>query len=319
MKANRSTHSQHKRGPITTYEALVGLRAKHEEALVGATKADRNNLNGAIASIDRTLKSLKAKRAKRKPLATPLREIDTLTDRERVMASLARKIGRGSEAIYHGTRRLPDVLRRGKLVPPLSGETGIFFSRSPETAAYFASLLQTKVSRYSPGVLVLNRRSLIQNYRLEPSRYDPESNQDEREEVIWNRVVNVRRHLMGVVSDADVTKILGSPKHKYLPPKFLSWSQSRRAAFNRKAVEAGSRLIRKGRARVREIIIRERKQLSMECAIADSAACCASGHSDQAAEEVGAATKVKVNLDDPLKGQSARGAKRLVTSPEFST
>ena len=34
-------------------------------------------------------------------------------------------------------------------------------------------------------VLVLNRRSLTQSYRLEPHRYDAESDQDEREEVIW--------------------------------------------------------------------------------------------------------------------------------------
>ena len=162
MKANRGSDLKLEKGPKATYETFARLRAEHKDALAIATNAaDRRYLKGAIASIDRTLKSLKAKRAKRKPSATPFREIDTLTDRERVMASLARKIGRGSEAIYHGTRRLPDVLRRGKLVPPLSGETGIFFSRSPETAAYFASLLQTKASRYSPGVLVLNRRSLI--------------------------------------------------------------------------------------------------------------------------------------------------------------
>jgi hypothetical protein len=231
---------------------------------IATNAADRRYLKGAIATLDEAMKSLNTKRAKtKKAAAISLREIDRLTDRERVMARLVRKIGRGSEAIYHGTRHLPDVLRRGKLVPPLSGETGIFFSRSPETAAYFASLLQSKASRYSPGVLVLNRRSLTQSYRLEPHRYDAESDQDEREEVIWNRIVNVRRHLLGVVSDGDVTKILGPPTHRYLPPRFLSWSRARRSDFKRNALEAGDKLIRDGRARVREIIIRERKQLSM--------------------------------------------------------
>ena len=180
------------------------------------------------------------------------------------MANLARKIGRGCDAIYHGTRHLPDVLRSGKLVPPLNGETAIFLSRSPETAAYFASFLGSKADQFSAGVLVLDRRSLVQSYCLEPSRYDEESDQDEREEVIWNRIVNIRRHLLGVVSDADVTSILGLPKHRYLPPKFLSWSLARRSAFNRSACRAGDRLVRKGRARVREIIIRERKPLRME-------------------------------------------------------
>jgi hypothetical protein len=77
----------------------------------------------------------------KKHAATRLHEIDTLTDRGRVMANLARKIGRGCDAIYHGTRHFPDVLRSGKLIPPLYGETAIFLSRSPEVAAYFASFL----------------------------------------------------------------------------------------------------------------------------------------------------------------------------------
>jgi hypothetical protein len=265
MKATRSTHPQRKSGPITTYEAIVQLRAKHKEALAVANKADRRYLQRTIKSLNEALKSLKSKKAKPKRLAASrLHEIDTLTDRERVLAQLARKIGRGRDSIYHGTRHLPEVLRSGKLVPPLNGETAIFLSRSPETAAYFASLLQTKGSQCSAGVLVLNRRSLTQSYRLQPHRYDAESHQDEREEVIWNRIVNVRRHLLGVASDADVTSILGPPKHKYLPPKFLGWSLARRSAFNRNAHLAGDRLVRKGRARVRNIIIRERKKIGME-------------------------------------------------------
>jgi hypothetical protein len=266
MKGICKTPPKIKRGPQATYETFERLRAEHQDALTKATSsADRRHLKGAIASIDQILKSLKAKRAERKRKVAPrLREIDTLTDRGRVMAQLARKIGRGSDAIYHGTRHLDDVLRCGKLLPPLNGEPGIFLSRSPEAAAYFASLLQTQASGYSPGVLVLNRRSLTQSYRLEPSRYDVDSDQDEREEVVWNRIVNVRRHLLGVARDAEVTAILGSTKNRYLPPAFLSWPLSRRRSFNRKAEEAGDRLVRNGRAAVREIIVRERMKLSAE-------------------------------------------------------
>jgi hypothetical protein len=264
MKEKCGTPREIQKGPQTTYEAFERLRAEHQDALTKAiSSADRRYLKGAIASIDQIVKSSKAKRAERKRKAAPrLREIDTLTDRGRVMAQLARKIARGSDAIYHGTRHLDNVLRCGKLLPPLNGEPGIFLSRSPEAAAYFASLLQTQASGYSPGVLVLNRRSLTQSYRLEPSRYDEDSDQDEREEVVWNRIINVRRHLLGVVRDAEVTAILGSTKNRYLPPTFLRWSLSRRRAFNQKAVEAGDKLVRDGRARVREIIISERKKLS---------------------------------------------------------
>jgi len=259
MKVKRSIRSKQKRGSITTYEALVGLRSLYTEALAEGTDADREFLNGVIATVEDSIKSLNGKNVKtQKAKGISLREIDSLTDRERVMAKLALKIGRGSDAIYHGTRRLSDVLRCGKLVPPSAGETGIFLSRSPEVAAYFASLLQTEADRYSPGVLVLNRRSLTQSYRLEPYRYNIGSERDERDEAIWNRVVNVRRHLLGVVRDADVSSILGPPKYRYLPPTFISWSLARRSAFSRKAVEAGTKLVRKGRARVREIIIGQR-------------------------------------------------------------
>jgi hypothetical protein len=173
MKAEGTTHPQYKSGPITTYEALAGLRTLYAALLAGSTEADRNYLTGAIATLDEAMKSLDTKSAKtKKAAAISLLEIDTLTDPGRVMAQLARKIGRGCDAIYHGTRHLPLVLRYGKLAPPLSGERGIFLSRSPETAAYFASLSGIEADRYSPGVLVLNRRSLTQSYRLVPRRYD---------------------------------------------------------------------------------------------------------------------------------------------------
>jgi hypothetical protein len=71
MKAKGTTHPQYKSGPITTYEALVGLRALHSEALAGATEADRRYLKSAIASIDQILKLLKTKRAKRKHSSAP--------------------------------------------------------------------------------------------------------------------------------------------------------------------------------------------------------------------------------------------------------
>jgi hypothetical protein len=60
------------------------------------------------------------------------------SDREHVFARLARDIGRGHAAIYHGTRFPMEVLRSGKLKP--DGNGAVSFSRSPEVAAYFALL-----------------------------------------------------------------------------------------------------------------------------------------------------------------------------------
>jgi hypothetical protein len=121
------------------------------------------------------------------------RERDALTDREIVAARLARAIGRGRDAIYHGTRFPEKVLRNGKLIP---NGGGVSFSRSPEVAAYFAHLIGTEGDRYSPALLVLDRSSLIQAYRLEPCRYMETVQADEREETVYGRTINFRRHLL---------------------------------------------------------------------------------------------------------------------------
>jgi len=100
-----------------------------------------------------------------------LREPPLWRDREIIMARLARRIGRGHDAIYHGTRHLPLVLRSGKLLPPTFGDTAVFFTRSPEVAAYWANMWGREIDQFYGGILVLNRASLAQNFRLEPSRY----------------------------------------------------------------------------------------------------------------------------------------------------
>ena len=166
------------------------------------------------------------------------------TNREYILARLARAIGRGHDAIYHGTRHPQEVLRGGKLKPDPTNKVSL--SRSPEVAAHFALLPDDGIIRWSPAVLVLNRNSLVQTYRLEPWRYG-EDWHDEQEEVIWDRTVDFRRHLLGVVREADLTNILGCPEQTY-----------------REELKAGVKLVRDGRARVRDIIARERKQRSTE-------------------------------------------------------
>jgi hypothetical protein len=205
---------------------------------------------------------LKAKRgshtqAKQKKVAVARRrESDALTDREIVAARLARAIGRGYDAIYHGTRAPEKVLRSGKLIPSIDG---VSFSRSPEVAAYFAHLMGREIDQWSPAVLVLDRSSLIQIYRLEPCRWDETLEADEREEIVRGRTMNFRRHLLGVVREADVSRILGPPKLKFFP---RTWSSSKIKAFRHESLKLGERFAREGRARVRDTIVRERKQLS---------------------------------------------------------
>jgi hypothetical protein len=189
-----------------------------------------------------------------------MREIGYLTDRELVMARLARKHAWGKDAIFHGTRYANETLRSGKLISPDSGCCAICLTRSPETAAYFALMVGKEVDQWSGAVLVLNRGSLRQRYRLEPFRYeDDDDGKDEREERIYGRVISFRRHLIGVVREADVARVLGPPKHKYTPPDFYDWSEADRASFNREEWETGDRHVREGRDRVRDKIVTERE------------------------------------------------------------
>jgi hypothetical protein len=256
MKAAQ-TNTPPVRGPLVVLQSVIDARAKCEEILRTVTDPEtRDYLNKMIASFDLALHNLQQRRT------TPPRqyhEIDDLTARERVMAQLAKKACRGRDVIYHGTRHLPVVLRAGKLVPPPTGEPGVFFSRSAEVAAYFGCLPGDESQRRSPGILVLDRSSLTQCYRIVPTRYDVLSPRDEREEAIWCRTVNFRRHLLGVVSEADVNAILGPTKHCYLPRNFVQWPAARRGKFNEGQIAAGHRFVRKGRARVRELIVKQRK------------------------------------------------------------
>jgi hypothetical protein len=211
--------------------------------------SERTRLLEQIATVKIALRSVRRK--KERP--TIYREHSELTARELLMAKLAKAPVRGRDVIYHGTRYLPSVLRCGKLVP--GAEVGIFFSRSAEVAAYFASLLGDQEECRSPGVLVVDRQSLRRCYRLEPNRYDVFSGRNEREEVVWGRSINIRRHLLDVVSDQDVSKTLGLPKIRYLPPGFALWSARRRRNFNRIHRDT---TVPEDRTLVRERIVAER-------------------------------------------------------------
>jgi hypothetical protein len=174
------------------------------------------------------------------------------------MARLARKIGRGHDAIFHGTRHLPLVLRSGKLLPE---KTAVFFTRSPEVAAYWANMMGREMDQFCGGILILNRTSLVQNYRLEPSRYTEDWKYDEREEIIWGRSINIRRHLLGVVRQADVDAILGPPRHRVLPDGFCGWSDRKIQAFWKEERRLAREIVREGRAKVRKIIVQQRGRI----------------------------------------------------------
>jgi hypothetical protein len=147
--------------------------------------------------------------------------------------------------IYHGTRHLPLVMRTGVLLPASAGDAAVFFSRSPEVAAYWGNMTGETRDLSDGGVLVLNRSTLVQNYRLLASRYLEDWN-DEREEVVWGRRINIRRHLLGVVRQADVDAAIGPPRQPVLPDGFYTWPEVRRQAFWRREARLAADLVRDG-------------------------------------------------------------------------
>jgi hypothetical protein len=114
-------------------------------------------------------------------------------------------------------------------------------------------MVGSEIDQFCGGVLVLNRASLARTYRLKCTRYE-EGWADEREETVWGRAINFHRHLLGVVSEADVNAIIGAPKYRLMPTdpeqKKVFWDDFKTSIPK----------IREGRAKVREIIVKEREQ-----------------------------------------------------------
>jgi len=131
------------------------------------------------------------------------------------MAIQARNLAKGYDAIYHGTHYAPQVLRSGKLIPRSTGLANIPLTRSPEIAAYFALMQGREPDGWSGAILVLNKRSLAQRYRLEPF-HDECALQDEQEEIIWDRKVNFRRHLLGTVRESELQEEEIARRIKYI-------------------------------------------------------------------------------------------------------
>ncbi|UQR67628.1 hypothetical protein LRP30_21305 [Bradyrhizobium sp. C-145] len=243
------------KGPAVIHEQLIKARAELEAKLRSASgSSERKFLADQIATVELVLQEVSKERNR----PAMYRELDELTDRERVMARIAKSIGRGRDVVYHGTRALPEVMRAGKLVPPNLAEFAVFFTRSAELAAYFACLRGEKKERRSAGVLILDKSSLRQSYRLEPNRYDPLDGRNEREEAVWGRTISFRRHLLGVVSEANVSEVLGPPEWPYLPPGFVRWPEAKRRKFNERQLASGREFVAKGRAAVRDLIVSER-------------------------------------------------------------
>ena len=64
--------------------------------------------------------------------------------------------------------------------------------------------------------------------------------------------------LLGVVSEANVSEVLGPARRRYLPRGFVLWPEARRRKFDERQLASGQKLVAKGRAAVRDLIVQER-------------------------------------------------------------
>jgi hypothetical protein len=137
-----------------------------------------------------------------------MRKYRHFTNRELALGRRASALAKGQEVLYHGTHHAIELLRSGRLIPFSPTVLTIPFTRSAYVAAYFALMEGGEIDGFSGAVLVLNKRTLSQSYGIEPFCEEGAA-QDEQEEIIRNRIVNFRRHLIAVVPDDPISKRIG--------------------------------------------------------------------------------------------------------------
>jgi hypothetical protein len=149
--------------------------------------------------------------------------LDKLQAREKLMAELAKNYAASRRAIFHGTRHVEDVLDDGILYPPLHCDPAISFTRSAEIAAYFALLPGRVIDLYSGGVLVLDRRRLARDHRLERFTYEDDVDKylHEQEKRVWDERVVLKHLLIGTVTEANLDKVFEERKEHHLVGKVM--------------------------------------------------------------------------------------------------
>jgi hypothetical protein len=120
---------------------------------------------------------------------------------EALLANRARSGYRGQDVLYHGTRYAPEILASGILLAAPHGLTAVSLTRSAEVAAYSA-LLPRDNTNNAAAILVLSRQSLRTRYAITP-HHDYDCHGDEAEEVIWDDILDIKRHLLGVVREKN--------------------------------------------------------------------------------------------------------------------
>jgi hypothetical protein len=116
----------------------------------------------------------------------------------RALVKMARQIARGRDVLFHGTRYRHSILARGILKFSEFGSFGVSFSRSPEAAAYWASMPRDD-DEGNGAIFIFDRRSLQSRYKLE-CHADSWALVNEFEERVVARNVEIGPHMIGLVA-----------------------------------------------------------------------------------------------------------------------
>jgi hypothetical protein len=119
-----------------------------------------------------------------------------------VLSAKARESAKGHDALFHGTRYRALILASGFLKTAEIGPNCVCFSRSPEVAA-FSATLPREDDEGSGAILIFDRASLKTRYKLEcyADRWLRDGQiVNEFEERVYLRDVEIGSHLIGLVS-----------------------------------------------------------------------------------------------------------------------
>jgi hypothetical protein len=114
------------------------------------------------------------------------------------LARQARELALGLNPLFHGTRYLNSILSDGYLKPTGNPEA-VYFSRSADAAAYWATMERGEGEDGRGAILVLDRDRLSARYRLE--LIDDSLYIAEQEEFVSGRDVPLSLALIGIISE----------------------------------------------------------------------------------------------------------------------
>ena len=118
---------------------------------------------------------------------------------ERELAARAREVAMNRDVLYHGTPYAKSILKTGVL---LSNGGKVCLTRSAEVAAYW-TMIDRGDDEGRGSIFIFDRQSLQRRYKVEANSevywHSETIFHDEAEEEIWDDVVDVGNHLIGVV------------------------------------------------------------------------------------------------------------------------